>query len=66
MTDQKPKTVDRRRFLLGVGLGATAVATQQIGTAAPAHAYDPGPDETKARYRETDHVKTFYRVNSYE
>jgi hypothetical protein len=66
MTDQKRQTVDRRRFLLGVGLGATAVATSQIGTALPAHAYDPGPDETKSKYRETDHVKAYYRVNSYE
>jgi hypothetical protein len=65
MTDQKQQTVNRRRFLLGVGMGATAVATIQIGTALPAQAYDPGPDETKAKYRETDHVKAYYRVNSY-
>ena len=25
-----------------------------------------GKDETKARYRETDHVKAFYRTNGYE
>jgi len=66
MTDRKPKAVNRRRFLQGVGVGATAVAASQVGTALPAHAYDPGPEETKAKYRETDHVKTYYRVNSYE
>lgn len=67
MADKKPKAeLDRRRFLLGVSAGAGAAATVQIGTAQPAHAYDPGADETKAKYRETDHVKTFYRVNSYE
>ncbi|MGB0085803.1 MAG: twin-arginine translocation signal domain-containing protein [Rhodomicrobiaceae bacterium] len=67
MTDQTPKAaLDRRRFLLGVGAGAAAVATIQVGTAEPAHAYDPGPEETKARYRETDHVKAYYRVNGYE
>jgi hypothetical protein len=66
MTDKKPEVeLDRRRFLLGVGAGATAAATVQIGTAEPAHAYDPGAEETKAKYRETDHVKTYYRVNSY-
>ena len=27
--------------------------------ALPAHAYDPGPEETKAKYRETDHIKTY-------
>lgn len=67
MADQKPGArLDRRRFLLGVSAGATAVATIQVGMAQPAHAYDPGPEETKAKYRETDHVKAYYRVNSYE
>ncbi len=66
MTDQKPRVVNRRRFLQGVGVGATAVAAGQVGTALPAHAYDPGPEETKAKYRETDHIKAYYRVNSYE
>ena len=67
MADEKPRPeLDRRRFLLGVGVGATTVAVVQVGTADPADAYDPGADETKARYKETDHVKTFYRVNGYE
>jgi hypothetical protein len=30
-----------------------------------AQAYDPGEEETRARYQETDHVKAFYRVNRY-
>jgi hypothetical protein len=34
--------------------------------ATPAQAYDPGSEETRARYRETDHVKAFYRTNGYE
>jgi hypothetical protein len=67
MADKKPKSeLDRRRFLLGVGAGATAAAAVQVGAAQPAHAYDPGAEETKARYRETDHVKAYYRVNGYE
>lgn len=67
MADKKPKPeLDRRRLLLGVGLGATAAAVAQVGTADEADAYDPGADETKARYKETDHVKTYYRVNGYE
>ena len=66
MTDQKPQVVNRRKFLQGVGVGATAVAAGQVGTAQPARAYDPGPEETKAKYRETDHIKAYYRVNSYE
>lgn len=67
MAEKKPRAeLDRRRFLLGVGVGATAAAAVQVGAAQPAHAYDPGAEETKARYRETDHVKAFYRVNGYE
>jgi hypothetical protein len=31
----------------------------------PAAAVDPGKEETKARYRESEHVKDFYRVNRY-
>ena len=31
-----------------------------------AHAYDPGRDETRARYRDSDHVRAFYRVDGYE
>ncbi|PIK72131.1 formate dehydrogenase, partial [Methylobacterium frigidaeris] len=26
----------------------------------------PGSAETRSRYRETDHVKAFYRTNGYE
>ena len=66
MTDRKSRALNRRRFLQSIGVGATAVAASQVGTASPAHAYDPGPEETKAKYRETEHIKTFYRVNSYE
>ena len=42
---------------------AAAVATLSPGEA---QAYDPGEEETRARYQETDHVKAFYRVNGYE
>jgi hypothetical protein len=67
MADKKPKAeLDRRRFLLGLSVGATTAAAVQVGAVQPAHAYDPGDDETKAKFQETDHVKTFYRVNGYE
>ena len=67
MAEKKPRAeLDRRRFLLGVGGGATAAAAVQIGAAQPAQAYDPGAEETKARFQETDHVKTYYRTNGYE
>jgi hypothetical protein len=46
-----------------VSAAATAAAATPLD---PAAAYDPGSDETKPRYRETDHVKAFYRTNEYE
>ena len=67
--DKKPtNAMDRRKFLRAVGGGsavaATVVASPLMTT--PAEAYNPGNEETKARYRETDHVKAFYRSNGYE
>jgi hypothetical protein len=66
MTDTK-KAIDRRNFLRAPGGASTAAAAAASPIAATeAAAYDPGPDETKARYRESDHVKAFYRTNGYE
>jgi hypothetical protein len=67
MKDEKKTTVGRRDFLRKVGIGAVgagaAVAAPLTG---PAHADTENYDEKrKARYQETDHVKTFYRVNRY-
>ena len=62
------KAMDRRNFLRSVG-GASSVAVAAVASpiaATEAEAYNPGNDETKARYRESDHVKAFYRTNGYE
>lgn len=59
----KSPAVDRRSFFKALGAGATLAATPAMVT--PAAAVDPGKEETKARYRETEHVKDFYRVNRY-
>ena len=62
------KALDRRRFLRGMG-GATTAAAAAVAapiTATDAQAYDPGREESKGRYRESDHVKAFYRTNGYE
>jgi hypothetical protein len=61
----EPKTpVGRRDFLraLGVGAGVAATAPLAVGAKADSESND---EKRKARYRETDHVKTFYRVNRY-
>jgi hypothetical protein len=59
------KGLDRRRFFM---MGGSAVAAAAIvpmtGTEAEADS-ELQADRVKARYRESDHVKTFYRVNRY-
>lgn len=65
MKERGKSTLGRRDFLrtLGAGAGAAAVAATPI--ASEAVAAESNQDKTKARYRETEHVKTFYRVNRY-
>ena len=68
MGESEIRAMGRRTFLGAVGAAssaAVAVAVSPIA-ATEAQAYDPGPNETKARYRESDHVKAFYRTNGYE
>jgi hypothetical protein len=62
--DDRP-AMDRRSFLRAVG-GASTAAVAVAATGGEAEAYDPGEEETRARYQESDHVKAFYRVNGYE
>lgn len=67
-TKEQPKALDRRSFLRGFG-GASTAAVAAVAApmaATEAHAYDPGKEETRTRYRESDHVKAFYRTNGYE
>ena len=62
------KAMDRRKFFGAVGGAssvAVAVAVSPL-TVTEAVAYDPGKDETRARYRETENVKAFYRTVGYE
>ena len=67
-TKEPPKALDRRSFLRGVG-GASTAAVAAVAApiaATEEQAYDPGQEETRTRYRESDHVKAFYRTNGYE
>lgn len=62
--DDKAK-VGRRDFLRALGVGAgVAAATGSIATGAQADS-ETNDEKTKSRYRETEHVKAFYRVNKY-
>ena len=67
MKDEKKITVGRRDFLRKLSVGAVgAGATLTVPLMAPAQADSETNDEKrKARYKETDHVKAFYRVNRY-
>jgi hypothetical protein len=67
MRDEKKVKVDRRDFLRKVGVGAAgAGATLATPLMGPAQAGSESNDEKrKARYKETDHVKAYYRVNRY-
>ena len=59
--------LDRRGFFKAVG-GASTVAAAAVASplVAPDAAAQANDDERRARYRETDHVKAFYRTNGYE
>jgi hypothetical protein len=67
MKNEKKVTAGRRDFLRNVGVGALgAGATLATPLITPAQADSETSDEKrKARYKETDHVKAYYRVNRY-
>jgi len=56
--------VGRRDFLRALGAGAGAAVAAPLATVAKADT-ETNDEKRKARYKETDHVKTFYRVNRY-
>ncbi|MGZ5840029.1 MAG: twin-arginine translocation signal domain-containing protein [Croceibacterium sp.] len=63
---QNRTKVSRRDFLrvLGAGAGVAATAAAPLATMAKADS-ENDDEKRKARYKETDHVKAFYRVNRY-
>jgi len=69
MRDGNPKAMDRRNFLRAVGGASTAAVAVAAAAVAPskAEAYDPGAEETRARYNpDAPDVQAFYRTNGYE
>ena len=59
-----PNTVGRR-MLAALGIGTAAVAAALFGAIRPAKAMKPPAGKGGAQYRESDHVKKFYKVNRY-
>lgn len=60
---QDAKGLDRRRLFMMGGSALAAAAVAPLG--GEAQADESQSERTKARYRETDHVKNYYRVNRY-
>lgn len=60
---QDAKGLDRRRFFMMGGSAVAAAAIVPVATEAEAE--ESQAERVKARYKETDHVKNFYRVNRY-
>lgn len=67
MQEKQPSGMNRRNFLRAFGGASTTTAIAAVATLVPseAQAYDPGKAEMKSHYRETEHVKEYYRVNHY-
>jgi hypothetical protein len=64
MAMERKPTLGRRQLFRGLGAGVAAAATAPLSTEALADT-ESNDEKRKARYRETDEVKTYYRVNRY-
>jgi hypothetical protein len=65
MMKSADKTVlKRREFFKAISIGAVVASTIPLATEVRADS-ESNQDKRKTRYRETDEVKTFYRVNRY-
>jgi hypothetical protein len=65
MRKEAKPTVGRREFLRVLGAGAGIAATAAPFADVARADTETNDEKRKARYRETEHVKTFYRVNRY-
>ena len=57
-------TLGRRDFLRALGAGAAVGTTIPLAKQAMADS-ETNDEKRKSRYKETDHVKAYYRVNRY-
>jgi hypothetical protein len=61
---QDAKGLNRRRLFMMGGSAVAAAAVVPL-TGSEALADESQAERVKARYKETDHVKNYYRVNRY-
>lgn len=64
MKTKDKSAVGRRDFLRVMGVGATAAAAAPLAGTARAD-NESNEEKRKARYKETEHVKTYYQSNRY-
>ena len=64
MAQESRDRVGRREFFKKA-LGAASVTALAVGGARPVLAEEAEDELRKARYRETDHVRAYYRTNRY-
>lgn len=64
MKTEREATLGRRRFLKILSVGAAVTAAAPLATKAMADT-ETNDEKRKSRYRETEHVKSYYRVNRY-
>lgn len=58
--------LNRRGLLRGAAGASAGAGLAAVAGADQAQAYNPGQDEIRSRYRESEHVKAFYLSNRYE
>lgn len=64
MKAQSKIALERRQFLRALGVGAAVTVAGPLTTEAMADT-ETNDEKRKARYKETEHVKSYYRVNRY-
>ena len=57
-------SIGRRQFLRSLGAGAAVAAASPLALEAKADS-ESNDEKRKSRYKESDHVKAYYRVNRY-
>lgn len=65
MKKERQTKLGRREFLRTLGAGATVAAVAGPLAGETLADTETADEKRKPRYRETEHVKTYYRVNRY-
>jgi hypothetical protein len=64
MKAERKTALGRREFLRALGVGAAVTAAAPLAPEAKADG-ENSDEKRKSRYRESDHIKAYYRVNRY-